>query len=82
MKAIVRNEESMPDVTIKDLIRAIDDAPIHPTKGIEIIMCKDCVHWGGVAYGFVCRKFSGIETKICMHADNFCSFAERKKNNA
>jgi hypothetical protein len=44
----------------------------------EVVRCKDCIHWGGVAYGFVCRKLSGIETKICMGADHFCSYGKRK----
>lgn len=47
---------------------------------VEVVRCKDCMHWGGVTYGFVCRKFSGIETKICMGADHFCSYGERKEN--
>ena len=46
---------------------------------VEVVRCKDCEHWGGVIYGFVCRKFSGIETKICMHADDFCSYGKRKE---
>ena len=45
----------------------------------ELVRCKDCIHWGGVAFGFVCRKLSGIETKICMGADHFCSYGERKE---
>ena len=48
---------------------------------VEVVRCKDCVHWGGVAYGFICRKFSGIETKICMGADHYCSYGERKDEN-
>lgn len=44
----------------------------------EVVRCKDCVNWGGVTHGFVCRKFSGIETRICMGADQFCSYGERK----
>ena len=50
-----------------------------PTADVaEVVRCKDCVNWGGVTFGFVCRKFSGLYTKICMHADNFCSYGERK----
>lgn len=45
---------------------------------VKVVMCKDCAHWGGVTYGFICRKFSGIETKICMGADCFCNYGERK----
>ena len=46
---------------------------------VEVVRCKDCKHWGGVTYGFVCRKFSGIDTKICMGADRYCSYGERKE---
>jgi hypothetical protein len=46
---------------------------------VEVVRCKDCIHWGGVTYGFVCRKLSGIETKICMGADHFCSYGERSR---
>lgn len=48
---------------------------------VEVVRCRDCVHWGGVTYGFVCRKFSGIDTKICMGADHYCSYGEKKANN-
>lgn len=47
---------------------------------VEVVRCKDCKHWGGVTFGFVCRKFSGIDTKICMGADHYCSYGERSEN--
>lgn len=46
---------------------------------VKVVRCKDCVHWGGVTYGFICRKFSGLETKICMSADRYCSYGERRE---
>lgn len=48
---------------------------------VEVVRCSECQHWGGVTYGFVCRKFSGENTKICMHADGFCSYGERRSDN-
>ena len=48
---------------------------------VEVVRCKDCVYWGGVTYGFVCRKFSGMDTKICMGADHYCSYGERREEN-
>lgn len=48
---------------------------------VEVIRCRDCQHWGGVTYGFICRKFSGIETKICMSADSFCSYGAKRAGN-
>lgn len=59
---------------IEDYVKAIPTADV-----VEVVRCKDCEHWGGVIYGFVCRNFSGIETKICMHADDFCSCGKRKE---
>lgn len=51
-----------------------------PEKDIlTITRCKDCIHWGDSTYGFVCRKFSGIDTKICMGADHFCSYGTPKE---
>ena len=31
---------------------------------VEVVRCENCIHWGGTTFGFICRKFSGIETKI------------------
>lgn len=62
--------------TLLDIIRSIRNLPTADV--VEVVRCKDCEYWGGVIYGFVCRKFSGIETKICMHADEFCSYGKRK----
>lgn len=48
---------------------------------VEAVRCRDCIHWGGTTYGFICRKFSGIDTKICMGADHYCSYGERREKN-
>lgn len=58
-------------------IKMIEDLP--SADVVEVVRCKDCVHWGGVTYGFVCRKLSGIDTKISMGADRFCSYGERRE---
>jgi hypothetical protein len=56
--------------------RAIEHAPT--VDAVEVVRCSECQHWGGVTFGFVCRKFSGENTKICMHADGYCSYGERR----
>lgn len=69
--------ETLMNYEVADMIEdCIDNAPAADV--VEVVRCKDCQHWGGVTYGFVCRKFSGMETKICMGADHFCSYGERK----
>ena len=45
---------------------------------VEVVRCKDCKHYGGVAYGFVCRFHSGLNHRICTHEDDFCSYGRRK----
>jgi hypothetical protein len=45
---------------------------------VEVVRCSECQHWGGVTFGFICRKFSGESTKICMHADGYCSYGEMR----
>ena len=52
-----------------------------PADVVEVVRCSKCQHWGGVTFGFICRKFSGENTKICMHADDFCSYGERRSEN-
>lgn len=66
------------DGATKDCIEAVIEAPTADV--VEVVRCKDCVNWGGVTYGFVCRKFSGIDTKICMGAEHYCSYGERSEN--
>lgn len=62
-------------IDLKDYYE-IDHAPT--VDAVEVVRCKNCVHYGGVTFGFMCRKFSGIDTKICMPADGYCSYGERK----
>lgn len=63
-------------VNMSDVGMMIEDAPT--VDAVEVVRCKNCVHYGGVTFGFMCRKFSGIDTKICMPADGYCSYGERK----
>ena len=65
-------------VKVKDnILGCIERQPLADV--VEVVRCKDCKHWGGATYGFVCRKFSGIDTKICMGADHYCSYGERRE---
>ena len=68
--------------TVKRCIELDDSVPNVATAVdfVEVVRCRDCIHWGGTTYGFICRKFSGIDTKICMGADHYCSYGERSEN--
>ena len=69
------NDVLVPLVSVK---KAIAQTPTEEDV-VKVVRCKNCVHWGGINYGFVCRKLSGIDTKICMGAEQFCSYGERKE---
>ena len=58
------------------VLESIDRQPTADV--VEVVRCKECVHWGGVTFGFICRKFSSPSTKICMGADCYCSYGEKK----
>lgn len=49
---------------------------------VEVVRCKDCKHYGGITFGGVCRKYSGCDTKVYTDKDHYCSYGERRKNDA
>ena len=46
---------------------------------VEVVRCNDCKHWGGVVFGYRCRKFSGMNTQIQTSENDFCSCGKRKE---
>lgn len=46
---------------------------------VEVVRCKECKHWGGVTFGNVCRKYSGIDTNVYTEHDHYCSYGERRE---
>ena len=45
---------------------------------VEVVRCKDCQYWRGVALGNVCSRCSGIEVKNCTSGDSFCSYGKKR----
>lgn len=45
---------------------------------VEVVRCKDCGHWGGVTFGNICRRWTGLNVKNCTSPNDFCSYGERK----
>lgn len=71
-------EEMVPVLAVdKDWV---DKAPT--VDAVEVLRCKDCNKWGGVAFGNVCRRWSAplAGMKNCTSADDFCSYGERRTN--
>ena len=44
----------------------------------SIVRCKECRHWGGVTFGYICRRFSGSYIRNETRENDFCSYGERK----
>lgn len=60
------------------LINLIEQAPT--IDAVEVVRCKDCKHWGGVVFGFRCKKWSSYPNTIIQTLeDDFCSHGERKE---
>ena len=45
---------------------------------VEVVRCKECKHWGGVTFGYICRRFSGSHIRNETRETDFCSYGERK----
>ena len=45
---------------------------------VEVVRCKDCEHWGGVTFGYICRRFSGSYIRNETRENDFCSYGKRK----
>lgn len=68
-------------VSGKAYVRALLDAvdSCHTADAVEVVRCAECKHYGGVTFGYVCRKYSGAETKVCTEKDHYCSYGERRE---
>lgn len=81
----------VPNVDKEELLRALKYDRDQYEKGYmdgkadamaSLVRCKDCKHWGGVTYGYVCSKWSAplAGFKTCTKPDGFCADGERKDN--
>lgn len=44
----------------------------------EVVRCKDCRHWGGVTFGYVCRRWSETTLRNETTEYDFCSFGTKR----
>lgn len=58
------------------LVNLIEDAPT--IDAVPVVRCKNCKHFGGVAFAYTCRLHSTGNTRIQMGADDFCSRGEKR----
>ena len=45
---------------------------------VEVVRCKDCEYWGGITFGYICRRWTALNVKNCTRPTDFCSYGERK----
>lgn len=49
---------------------------------VDVVRCKDCKHWSGIALGMRCMYHSfPPNAYIYKQADDFCSYGERRADN-
>ena len=46
---------------------------------VKVVRCKDCKHWGGEIFGYICRRFSGSYIRNETRETDFCSYGELKE---
>lgn len=49
-----------------------------PKDMVEVVRCKDCEYWGGITFGNICRRWTGLNVKNCTKPTDFCSYGERR----
>lgn len=85
---IIRNLTAMKSmydaIALDGMIKALDEAPT--VDAVEVVRCKDCVYWGQDACSSTgddesfCTNPDGLDNFV--HPDDFCSYGERKNDNA
>lgn len=60
-----------------------NDHFVPTTDVVEVVRCKDCKYWGGVTFGYVCRRFSGTYIRNETRENDYCSYGiKRGEENA
>jgi hypothetical protein len=77
----VRENEKLPTAQMRGANKVIDRILRAPAADVvEVVRCKNCIHWGGVTFGNICRRWSAplAGMKNCTQPDDFCSCGERR----
>ena len=46
---------------------------------VKVVRCENCKHWGGITFGNICRRWTGLNVKNCTKPTDFCSYGELKE---
>ena len=82
-KAIEYIESHFPYRCSEDFVMGqqdcIEQLKSLPTADVvKVVRCKDCAHYGGITFGNICRRWSGLNVKNCTKPDDYCSYGIRK----
>ncbi len=81
-EALKQSIRNMPRTFHPELVfnssvqKIISNAPAADV--VEVVRCNECIHWGGVTFGQVCRRWSGTNLKNHTQPYDYCSCGERK----
>ena len=66
---------------VKRIMEVDDSVPNAATvcDVVEVVRCKDCKHWGGETFGYICKEWSGMTFRNYTKPDHYCSRGERKE---
>ena len=74
----VRGGVKTPTQEMRGANKVIDRIKSAPAADVvEVVRCKDCRYWGGVIFGYVCRRFSGTTLRNETRENDFCSFGAK-----
>lgn len=47
---------------------------------VEVVRCEECKYWGGITFGNICRRWTGLNEKNCTKPTGFCSYGEKRSD--
>ena len=62
---------------VKVVEQVVEDTPTADV--VEVVRCKDCERWGGITFGNICRRWTGLNVKNCTKPNDFCSYGTPKE---
>lgn len=66
------------DTTMRCVERTLKAVPA-TTDVVEVVRCKDCKHWGGSTFGYICHEWSGMTFRNYTKPNQYCSRGERRE---
>lgn len=75
IKSAVGALHGVSQIVAVDVVEALENEPAADVA--EVVRCKDCKHWGGITFGYICRRFSGTTLRNGTRENDYCSFGAK-----